>query len=56
MKFDVVRPEVLVDINALDPAGTRIERRADGLYLGAYVTMAAAGEHAEIRQNYPVVA
>ncbi|MBV8505336.1 MAG: xanthine dehydrogenase family protein subunit M [Alphaproteobacteria bacterium] len=56
MKLDVMRPEVLVDINALDPAGTRIERRADGLYLGAFATMAAAGEHPEIRQNYPVVA
>lgn len=56
MKLDVMRPEVLVDINRLDPAGTRIERRADGLRLGAFVTMAAAAEHAEIRRNYPVVA
>jgi xanthine dehydrogenase YagS FAD-binding subunit len=56
MKLDVMRPEVLVDINSLDPTGTRIERRADGLYLGAFVTMAAAGEHTEIRRNYPVVA
>src|SRR5438874_6221066 len=56
MKLDVMRPEVLVDINALDAAGTRIERRADGFFLGAFVTMAAAGEHPEIRQNYPVVA
>ena len=50
------RPEVLVDINSLDPAGIRIERRADGLYLGAFVTMAVAAEHPEIRRNYPVVA
>jgi xanthine dehydrogenase YagS FAD-binding subunit len=56
MKLDVMRPELLVDINSLDPAGTRIERRPDGLYLGAFVTMAAAGEHPEIRQNFPVVA
>ena len=56
MKLDVMRPEVLVDINSLGPAGTRIERRADGLYLGALVTMAGAGEHPEIRRNYPVVA
>src|SRR5438270_6369386 len=56
MKLDVMRPELLVDINSLDPAGTRIEHRADGLYLGAFVTMAAAGEHPEIRRNYPVVA
>jgi xanthine dehydrogenase YagS FAD-binding subunit len=56
MKLDVMRPEILVDINSLDPAGTRIERRPDELYLGAFVTMAAAGEHPEIRRNYPVVA
>ena len=56
MKLDVMRPEVLVDINSLDPAGIRIERRADGLYLGAFVTMAVAAEHPEIRWNYPVVA
>jgi xanthine dehydrogenase YagS FAD-binding subunit len=56
MKLDVMQPEVVVDINALDPAGTRIERRADTLFLGAFVTMAAAGEHPEIRRNYPVVA
>ena len=56
MKLDVMRPEVLVDINSLDPAGTRIERHADALYLGAFVTMAAAAEHPEIRRNYPVVA
>jgi xanthine dehydrogenase YagS FAD-binding subunit len=51
-----MRPEALVDINALDPAGTRIEHRADRLYLGAFVTMATAGEDPEIRRNYPVVA
>jgi xanthine dehydrogenase YagS FAD-binding subunit len=56
MKLDVMQPEVVVDINALDPAGTRIERRADTLFLGAFVTMAAAGEHPEVRRNYPVVA
>jgi len=56
MKLEVMRPEVVVDINALDPAGTRIERRVDGLFLGAFVTMATAGAHSEIRQSYPVVA
>jgi xanthine dehydrogenase YagS FAD-binding subunit len=56
MKLDVMRPEVLVDIAAVDPAGSRIERRADGLHLGAFVTMAQAGDHPEIRRDYPVVA
>jgi xanthine dehydrogenase YagS FAD-binding subunit len=55
MKLDVMRPEMLVDINRLDPAGDGIERRDGGLHLGAFVTMAAAAAHPEIRQNYPVV-
>lgn len=55
MKLDVMRPEVLVDISRLDPAGTRIERRRDGFYLGAFVTMAATAAHPEIRLNYPVI-
>jgi len=56
MNLDVMRPEVLVDITHLDPAGTRIERRNDGLYLGAFMTMATAAAHPEIRLRYPVVA
>jgi xanthine dehydrogenase YagS FAD-binding subunit len=57
MKLDVMRPEVLIDVATVDPVGgTRIERRGDGLHLGAFVTMAQAGDHPEIRQNYPVVA
>jgi xanthine dehydrogenase YagS FAD-binding subunit len=56
MKLDVMRPDALIDINGVDPAGTRIERRAGGLYLGAFVTMAQAGDHPEIKQNYPLVA
>jgi xanthine dehydrogenase YagS FAD-binding subunit len=56
MKLDVMRPERLVDIGGADPAVARIERRGDALFLGALVTMAAAAEHAEIKQNYPVIA
>src|SRR5439155_21019507 len=56
MKLDVMQPELLVDINGVDPAGTRIERRANALFLGAFVTMAEASEHPEIRRNYPLVA
>jgi xanthine dehydrogenase YagS FAD-binding subunit len=56
MKLDVMRPEVVVDINRLDLVGTRIERRGNVLYVGAFATMAAAAEHPEIRQNYPVIA
>jgi xanthine dehydrogenase YagS FAD-binding subunit len=56
MKLDVMRPEVLVDISGAGPAGRRIEKRENALYLGAFVTMADAVGHPEIRQNYPVVA
>ena len=56
MKLDVMRPKRLVDINQIERTGTHIERREDVLYLGAFVTMAAAADHPEIRQNYPVVA
>src|SRR5476651_246840 len=35
MKLDVMRPEVLIDVATVDPVGTRIERRGDGLHLGA---------------------
>jgi xanthine dehydrogenase YagS FAD-binding subunit len=50
------RPERLVDINEIERSDTRIEQRDDSMYLGAFVTMAAAADHPDIRQNYPVVA
>src|SRR5579872_3969488 len=56
MKLDVMRPERLVDINGIDPALTRIERRADGLHLGALVRMAEAAVHPDIVRDYPAIA
>ena len=56
MKLDVMRPDVLIDISGLGPAGRRIEERANGLYVGAFVTMAEAAEHPAVRRNYPVIA
>lgn len=56
MKLDVMQPETLVDVATVDPASSRIERRADYLHLGAFTTMAQASDHPEIRHNYPVVA
>jgi xanthine dehydrogenase YagS FAD-binding subunit len=56
MKLDVMRPEVVIDITRLDPEGMRIERRNGGLRLGAFVTMAAAAQHPELKRDYPVVA
>jgi xanthine dehydrogenase YagS FAD-binding subunit len=57
MKLNVMRPEHVVDINAL--AGTeagRIEAGDRGLRLGTLVRMADAAEHAEINRNFPMIA
>src|SRR5215467_8603800 len=56
MKLDVMRPEALIDILDSEPAHARIEQRADGIALGAFVRMAEAADHPEIRRNYPVIA
>jgi xanthine dehydrogenase YagS FAD-binding subunit len=57
MKLDVMRPEVLVDINALQSTGLgRIEADARALRLGAMVRMADAAEHPAIKSDYPVIA
>jgi xanthine dehydrogenase YagS FAD-binding subunit len=56
MKLDVMQPEVLVDIRDLGPVGDRIEERENGLYLGAFVTMAEAAEHPAVQRDYPMIA
>lgn len=60
MKLDVMRPEMLVDINDLDndlgPASRRIENRGDTFHLGAFVKMVEAAEHPDIKRNYPIIA
>src|SRR4051794_27887912 len=57
MKLDVMRPEFVTDINALEqtPSG-RIEFGPKGLWLGALVRMSQAADHPEVRENYPVIA
>jgi xanthine dehydrogenase YagS FAD-binding subunit len=57
MKLDVMRPEALIDINALEqsPLG-RIEADGRGLRLGALVRMADAAEHDTIKRDYPMIA
>lgn len=56
MKLDVERPEVVIDINALEhsPYG-RIESGPNGIRLGALVRMADAAEHPALRHDYPVI-
>ena len=57
MKLDVMRPQNVTDINALEstPAG-EIEFGAHGLHLGALVRMSTAADHPDVRRNYPMIA
>lgn len=56
MKLEVMRPDRVIDINALDrTAHGRIDIGADGLQLGALVRMADAADHPEIVEQYPVI-
>ncbi len=56
MKLDVMRPDVIVDINPLQRAYGGIEADQDGLRLGAMVRMADVAEHPQIKTQYPVIA
>src|SRR5579871_5647110 len=57
MKLDVMRPDRVVDINALaDSALGRIEPTPAGVRLGALVRMADAAEHPTIRSGCPMIA
>ncbi len=57
MKLDVMRPELVTDINKLGqtPSGL-IEFGSRGLWLGSLVRMSAAADHADVRKNFPVIA
>lgn len=55
MKLDVMRPEAMIDINALDGEHRAITTDAAGLQLGALVRMSAAAGHPAIRRDYPAV-
>jgi xanthine dehydrogenase YagS FAD-binding subunit len=56
MKLDVMRPQVLVDINALAERHGRIEATARGLRLGALARMADVANDPHVRREFPVVA
>ena len=56
MKLDVMRPEVLVDINALAGQHGEVRADADALHLGALVRMSDAAEHPAVRRDYPMIA
>lgn len=56
MKLDVMRPQVLVDINPLESERGSIEVDESGLRFGALVRMAQAAEHPVVVRDYPVIA
>ena len=56
MKLDVMRPQILVDINPLQEHLGRIEADDRGLRLGSLVRMAQAADHDAIKRDYPVIA
>ena len=57
MKLDVMRPERLIDLDALSEAEdfSRIDASDDGLYLGALVRMSDAADHELVLGRYPVI-
>ena len=56
MKLDVLRPNTLVDLNALRASYGAIEATTTGLRLGAFVHMSEAAGHADVLRDYPVIA
>ncbi len=57
MKLDVMRPDRVIDINALhDGRYGRMEFGQNGLRLGALVRMAEAADHPDVQHRYPVIA
>ena len=56
MKLDVMRPERLVDIGALQAEHGRIAADAAGLHLGALARMSAAASHPAVLSDWPVIA
>jgi xanthine dehydrogenase YagS FAD-binding subunit len=55
-KLDVMRPEIVIDINDLKTQFGSIASGSDGVHLGAFVHMADAAEHPAILSGYPMVA
>ena len=56
MKLDVMRPNTVVDITAIDdPAMRRIDRADEGLRIGSLVTMAALHADPAIAHDYPIL-
>jgi xanthine dehydrogenase YagS FAD-binding subunit len=56
MKLGVMRPEQVIDINALERTGAgAIDITGKKLRLGAMSRMSAVADHAEIKRDFPVI-
>jgi xanthine dehydrogenase YagS FAD-binding subunit len=55
MKYNITRPDTLVDINGIEDCRTITETAGGGLSLGALVTNAATAYHPLIEQRYPLL-
>lgn len=56
MKLDVLHPGKVVDLGGLAGEFSDIESGPAGLGLGAFATMSAVGDNADVRRDYPVIA
>lgn len=56
MKLDVMKPDVLIDINSLDKKWSQVETNDSGLRLGALAKMSDVAAHPDILRDYPVIA
>jgi xanthine dehydrogenase YagS FAD-binding subunit len=56
MKLDVMRPQMLIDINGLGPDWSQISLERGNLRIGALARMSDVAAHPEVLMQYPVVA
>ncbi len=56
MRLNVMRPEVLVDLNGLDGQYGRVEAGPQGLRLGAMARMSDVADQEAVRRDYPLIA
>ena len=57
MKLDVMQPDLVIDINALDRTDAgHIELSETGLWLGALARMSDTADHPGVQKQYPVIA
>jgi xanthine dehydrogenase YagS FAD-binding subunit len=56
MKLDVLRPDKLVYLGALQTDAGAVKSEAGGLTLGAFASMAAVAAHPQVIAEYPAIA